>query len=53
MIYYVYSKIVQMGGDIMKEEKIFKITQEIIDECLEESIEKPENTNNNKTQRIA
>lgn len=26
----------------MKEEKKFKLTEDIIDECLEESMEKPE-----------
>lgn len=29
----------------MKDEKIFNLTQDIIDECLEESMEKPEEEN--------
>ncbi len=38
----------------MKDEKIFKLTQEIIDECLEESMEKPEDKKkSNRHKRIA
>ncbi|MBP1866063.1 hypothetical protein BD780_000483 [Clostridium tetanomorphum] len=38
----------------MKEERIFKLTQDVIEECLEESIEKPEvEKKNSSSKRIA
>lgn len=35
----------------MKEDRMFKLTQEVIEECLEESMEKPEVKNSNPTNK--